>query len=136
LKVGSVSAGSFDLPTLNWSDHTLDTTGLQPGSYVVTSKLSDGSKHGVASCRASFTVKQPHPPVISCSADPATVLARGTSAINSKASSPAGCRLIYGYSASAGDISGNASSATLNTGSGQPGTITATCNVAVTVFRR
>jgi outer membrane protein OmpA-like peptidoglycan-associated protein len=58
------------------------------------------------------------------------VLARGTSAINSNASSPAGRRLIYGYSASAGDISGNASSATLNTGGARPGTITATCNVA------
>jgi len=108
----------------------IDTTGLQPGSYVVTSNLSDGSKHGVASCSASFVVKQPHPPVISCSADPATVLTGGTSTITSNASSPDGRRLIYSYSASAGDISGTGSSATLNTGSAQPGTITVTCNVA------
>lgn len=108
----------------------VDTTGLQSGSYVVTANLNDGSKHGFASCSASFTVKQPHPPVISCSADPATVLPGGTSTINSNASSPDGRRLIYSYSASAGDISGNGSSATLNTRDAQPGTITVTCNVA------
>jgi outer membrane protein OmpA-like peptidoglycan-associated protein len=108
----------------------IDTTGLQPGSYVVTSNLSDGSKRGIASCSASFTVKQPHPPVISCSADPATILTGGTSSITSNASSPDGRRLIYSYSASAGDISGNGSTASLNTGSAQPGTITVTCNVA------
>jgi len=108
----------------------IDTNGLQPGSYVVTSNLSDGSKHGFASCSASFTVKQPHPPVISCSADPATVLVGSTSTISSNASSPDGRRLIYSYTASAGDISGNGSSTTLNTSGAQPGTITVTCNVA------
>ena len=108
----------------------IDTAGLQPGSYVVTSNLSDGSKRGLASCSASFTVKQPRPPVISCSADPATVLTGGTSSISSNASSPDGRRLIYSYSASAGDVSGTGSTATLNTGSAQPGTITVTCNVA------
>ncbi|HWY06671.1 MAG TPA: outer membrane beta-barrel protein, partial [Candidatus Acidoferrales bacterium] len=108
----------------------IDTTGVQPGSYVVTSNLSDGSKHGFASCSASFTVKQPRPPVISCSADPATVLTGGTSTINSNANSPDGRRLIYSYSASAGEISGNGSRTTLNTSGAQPGSITVTCNVA------
>jgi outer membrane protein OmpA-like peptidoglycan-associated protein len=117
-------------PSGSDSSTQLDTTGLQPGSYVVTANLSDGSKHGFASCSASFTVKQPHPPVISCSADPATVLPGGTSTITSNASSPDGRRLIYSYSASVGDISGNGSSATLNTSGAQPGTITVTCNVA------
>ncbi len=107
----------------------IDTTGLQPGSYMVTSNLSDGSKRGLASCSASFTVKQPHPPVISCSADPATVLSGGTSTITSTASSPDGRRLIYSYSTSAGDISGNGPTATLNTRDAQPGAITVTCNV-------
>ena len=108
----------------------IDTTGLQPGSYIVTSNLTDGSKHGFASCSASFTVKQPHPPVISCSADPATVLIGGTSTISSNASSPDGRRLIYSYSASAGDVSGTGSTANLNTSGVQPGAVTVTCNVA------
>jgi outer membrane protein OmpA-like peptidoglycan-associated protein/opacity protein-like surface antigen len=108
----------------------IDTTGLQPGSYAVTANLNDGGKNGFASCSARFTVKEPHPPVISCSADPASVRTGGTSTISSRASSPDGRRLIYSYTASAGEISGNGDTATLNTGSARPGRITITCNVA------
>jgi len=75
-------------------------------------------------------VKEPHPPVISCSADPASVRTGGTSAINTRASSPDGRRLTYSYTASAGEISGNGDAATLNTRGAQPGHITVTCNVS------
>ena len=107
----------------------IDTTGLEPGSYVITANLTDGRKNGSASCSARFTVKVPRPPVISCSADPSRVQMGGSSTITSSASSPDGRRLIYSYSASAGDISGNGASATLNTRGAQPGRITVTCNV-------
>ena len=108
----------------------IDTTGLQPGSYEVTANLNDGSrKNGFASCSARFTVKEPHPPVISCSAAPASVRTGGSSTINSRASSPDGRRLTYSYTASAGEISSNGDTATLNTRSAQPGHITVTCNV-------
>ena len=109
----------------------IDTTGLQPGSYEVTANLNDGSrKNGFASCSARFTVKEPHPPVISCSAAPASVRMSGSSTINSRASSPDGRRLTYSYTASAGEISSNGDTATLNTRSAQPGHITVTCNVS------
>jgi len=107
----------------------IDTAGLQPGTYQVTANLTDGSKNGVASCSARFTVKEPRPPVISCSPDPASVAMGGASTINSNASSPDGRRLTYSYSASGGNISGNASTATLDSTGAQPGTITVTCNV-------
>jgi outer membrane protein OmpA-like peptidoglycan-associated protein len=107
----------------------IDTTGLDPRAYEVTANLSDGRKNGTASCSASFTVKVPHPPVISCTADPASVPMGGTSAITSNASSPDGRRLIYSYSATAGDVAGNGSTAALNTRGAQPGRITVTCNV-------
>lgn len=107
----------------------IDTTGLEPRSYEVTANLSDGRKSGSASCSARFTVKAPRPPVISCSADPATVQTGGSSTITSTASSPDGRRLIYSYSASAGEISGTGASTTLNTQGAQPGHITVTCNV-------
>ena len=107
----------------------IDTTGLQPGPYQVTASLSDGSKNGVASCSARFTVKEARPPVISCSSDPASVPMGGTSTISSNASSPDGRRLTYSYTTSAGNIAGNTSTATLDTGGAQPGTITVTCNV-------
>jgi outer membrane protein OmpA-like peptidoglycan-associated protein len=106
----------------------IDTTGLQPGSYAVTANLSDGRKNGSASCSARFTVKEPRPPVISCSADPASVRMGGNSTITSRASSADGRRLTYSYTASSGEISGNGDTATLNSRGAQPGGITVTCN--------
>jgi outer membrane protein OmpA-like peptidoglycan-associated protein len=108
----------------------VDTAGLQPGSYLVTANLNAGGKNGFASCSAKFTVKEPRPPVISCSANPERVRTGGTSTINSNASSPDGRRLTYSYTASAGEISGNGDTATLNTQGAQPSRITVTCNVA------
>jgi outer membrane protein OmpA-like peptidoglycan-associated protein/opacity protein-like surface antigen len=108
----------------------IDTTGLQPGSYVVTANLSDGRKNGTASCSARFTVKEPRPPVISCLADPASVQMGGNSTIKSNASSPDGRRVSYSYTTSAGEISGNGDTAALNTRGAQPGQITVTCNVS------
>ena len=114
--------------TGNGASAQVDTTESQPGEYVVTANLSDGRKNGSASCSARFTVKQPRPPVISCSADPASVRIGASSTIHSSASSPDGRRLIYNYSASSGDIAGSGDTATLNTQGAQPGRITVTCN--------
>jgi outer membrane protein OmpA-like peptidoglycan-associated protein len=108
----------------------IDTGGLQPGSYQVTASLSDGSPDGVASCSARFTVKEARPPVISCSSDPASVTMGGSSTITSAASSPDGRRLTYSYTTSAGSVTGNTSTATLDTRGAQPGAITVICNVA------
>ncbi|HLW89400.1 MAG TPA: OmpA family protein [Terriglobales bacterium] len=108
----------------------IDTAGLQAGSYPITASLSDGSQRGVASCSARFNVKAPRPPVISCSSDPASVPMGVTSTITSTASSPDGRRLTYSYTTSAGNITGNTSTATLDPAGAQPGTITVTCNVS------
>lgn len=108
----------------------IDTSALQPGSYQVTASLSDGSPSRVASCTARFTVKEARPPVISCSSDPANVAMGGSSTITSAASSPDGRRLTYSYASTAGNITGNTSTASLDTRGAQPGTITVTCNVA------
>ena len=108
----------------------VDTTGLQPGPYQMTANLSDGSKNGIATCSATFTVKQPRPPEISCSADPQTVTVGGTATIRSSASNPDNRKLTYSYRASAGDISGMDATATLNTAGTQPSPITVTCTVS------
>jgi outer membrane protein OmpA-like peptidoglycan-associated protein len=108
----------------------VDTTGLQPGSYKVTARLSDGSRNGVASCSAALTIRTPRSPMISCASDPATVQPGGTSIINSNASSPDDRRLTYSYTTSAGSIDGNASAAILDSRGAQPGTITVICNVS------
>jgi outer membrane protein OmpA-like peptidoglycan-associated protein len=101
----------------------IDTKGLQPGSYSVKANITDGKK-GIADCTASFTVKQPRPPTISCSANPSTVEVNGTSQVTCTGSSPDGRNLTYSYTASAGNISGTGNTATLNTAGAQPGPIT------------
>jgi outer membrane protein OmpA-like peptidoglycan-associated protein len=108
----------------------IDTTGLQPGSYGVIANLSDGSRNGVASCSAKFTVKEPHPPVISCASSPSSMPIGGTATITSNASSADGRRLSYSYATSAGNIKGDTSTATLDGRGVQPGTVTVTCNVS------
>ncbi|HYL93078.1 MAG TPA: OmpA family protein, partial [Alphaproteobacteria bacterium] len=112
------------------ASNQVDTTGLQPGSYVVMAKLTDGSKHGIASCNSSFNVKTPRPPEISCSSNPASVPMGGTSTITSNASSPDGRQLRYNYTASSGTVTGTTSTAALDSRGAQPGTITVTCNVS------
>ena len=108
----------------------IDTNGLLPGSYQITANLSDGSRAGEASCNTRFTVKQSNPPSISCSSSPAILQVGGTSNITSIATSPDGRSLTYSYTASAGSITGNTSSAVLSTSGAQPGTITVTCNIS------
>ena len=108
----------------------IDTSGLPAGSYQVTASLSNGSSSGIASCNARFTVREPRPPVISCSADPASVPMGGNSTITSTASSPDGRVLTYTYNTSGGNIGGNTSTALLQTTGAQPGPITVTCTVA------
>jgi outer membrane protein OmpA-like peptidoglycan-associated protein len=108
----------------------IDTTGLQPGSYQVTANLSDGSRRGVASSSAHFTVKRSNPPTVSCSSNPATVQPGETSTVSSSANSPDGRNLTYSYATSAGNITGNTSIASLDSRGAQPGTITVTCNVS------
>ncbi len=112
----------------NEASTRVNTTGLQPGPYTATANVSDEHRRS-ASCTSRFTVKQTPPPVISCAADPSSVAMGGTSTINSNATSPRGRKLTYSYSSSAGEISGTASSSTLNTAGVQPGQITVTCSV-------
>ena len=98
----------------------VDTSDLAPGVYQVSANLSDGNKGNVASCMASFTVKQTHRPIIACASDPGNVRAGGTATIRSNANSPDDRRLTYSYTASAGSISGGDAMVTLNTGGAAP----------------
>lgn len=107
----------------------IDTNGLQPGSYSVKATATESAKR-MADCTASFTVKQPRAPEVSCSASPSTVQPGGSSTITANGRSADNRNLTYSYTASSGRISGNGASATLNTAGAQPGPITINCNVA------
>jgi outer membrane protein OmpA-like peptidoglycan-associated protein len=107
----------------------IDTNGLQPGQYSVKATATESAKR-MADCTASFTVKQPRAPEVSCSASPSTVQPGQNSTITANGRSADNRNLTYSYQASAGRISGSGTTATLNTTGAQPGTINVTCNVA------
>ncbi len=116
----------------NGSTGNVDTTGLAPGSYTVTGTATDPKekKNNTASCNGSFTVKQPHPPVASCSASPDSVQAGQASTVTVNASSPDNFPLTYAWSTTAGRLSGTGASATLDTnGAAQGSAITTTATV-------
>jgi outer membrane protein OmpA-like peptidoglycan-associated protein len=106
------------------------TTNLNPGSYTVKGHVSEGNKPGeMADCSAPFTIQQFQPPTVSCSANPSTVAPGDSSTITANGTSPQNRPLTYSYSSTAGSVTGNTSTATLNTTGAAPGTITVTANV-------
>ncbi|RZU39996.1 OmpA family protein [Edaphobacter modestus] len=128
-------------PTYNWTSDggtvsgtettaNVTTTNLNPGSYTVKGHVSQGNKPGdMADCSAPFTVQQFQPPTVSCSANPSTVAPGDSSTITANGTSPQNRPLTYSYSSTAGSVTGNTSTATLNTTGAAPGTITVTANV-------
>ena len=108
----------------------IDTKSAQPGSYTAKGHVMEGNKPGqMADCTAAYTIKAFEPPTISCSANPSTVAPGDSSTITANGVSPQNRPLTYSYSATAGSITGNTSTATLSTTGAAPGTITVTCNV-------
>ena len=108
----------------------VDTKSLNPGSYTVKGHVMQGNKPGqFADCSVPVTITQVQPPTISCSANPSAVNPGQSSTVTSQGVSPQNRPLTYSYSATAGSISGNTATATLDTTGVAPGTVTVTCNV-------
>lgn len=109
----------------------IDTTGLQPGNYVLSGHMEQGRlPEQKADCNAHFAIKvAPVPPTIACSASPYSVHPGDSATITSTVTNPQNWALKYSYTASAGTIRGDGPTATLNTAGAPAGTITATCSV-------
>jgi opacity protein-like surface antigen len=108
----------------------ISTTGLAPGSYTVSSHVSQGDRlNQQAECTAGFNVQPFDPPTVACSASPSSVMPGESATITAQATSPQNRPLSYSYTASAGSISGTSSSASLSTSGAATGTITVACNV-------
>ena len=108
----------------------VNTANLNPGSYTVKGHVSEGNKPGqMADCSAPFTIQQFQPPTVTCSANPSTVAPGDSATITANGVSPQNRPLTYSYSSTAGSVTGNTSTATLNTTGAAPGTITVTANV-------
>jgi hypothetical protein len=117
--------------TPSGTEATIDTTGLAPGDYKVSGHVSQGIKaFEQAGCDAPFTVKAFDPPTISCAANPSTVMSGDTVAVTAVGMSPQNRKLSYSYVASAGQVTGQGSSATLTTAGLSPQQITVTCSLA------
>jgi outer membrane protein OmpA-like peptidoglycan-associated protein len=125
---------------------TVDTTNVTPGSYTLTANVTDPKvKHppfNAATCTASFTVKQPQPPSLACSASPSSVDPGQPVTITVQGSSPDGSRIEKrNFSASSGALKEGDTTvgsqpgqfttvATLDTSNAPPGALTV--NVGVT----
>jgi outer membrane protein OmpA-like peptidoglycan-associated protein len=112
---------------------TIDTTGHAPGSYQVSGTATDPKvkKNGVASCNASFTIKEPpkHPPTITCSANPTTVKSGDPSTVTCQGNSPDNRPLTYNCTSTGGRITGTGESVQLDTAGAPAGPITVNCTV-------
>ncbi|HWR13366.1 MAG TPA: outer membrane beta-barrel protein [Terriglobales bacterium] len=147
----SVSANVTNIPpkktlTYEWSSTggkvsgsgtgaQIDTAGLAPGTYTVTAKAIDPKpkkNQGPLSCTSTFTVNEPpkHPPTAQCSANPTTVRAGDTSTVNVTAGNPDNRPLTYNYTATAGRVTGNNATATLDTAGASAGPIQVTATVS------
>lgn len=111
---------------------TLDTKGVAPGTYNITGKVTDngkGKNQQSATCNVEFTIKEPPkvPPTISCAPGAQTVRAGDPVTITSTAASADKRPLTYQYTASAGRVSGNGATATLDTAGAPAGPVNITC---------
>jgi outer membrane protein OmpA-like peptidoglycan-associated protein len=114
----------------NGPDARWNPSGVNPGAYTVTAKVDDG-KGGTASCNADIRVEEKphHPPTVSCTANPTTVMPGERSTITSNATSPDNLPLTYDYSAPSGQVAGNGPQAQFDSTGAQPGTVTIKCEV-------
>jgi opacity protein-like surface antigen len=108
---------------------TVDTTGMTPGNYTANATITDPKekKNNSATCSANFTIKQPQPPVVSCSANPATIAIGEPATIAMSASDPQGWPMTYSWSSTNGAVSGTGTSVTVTATNADAGnTITVT----------
>lgn len=110
---------------------SIDTTGVNPGSYNVTATATDTKPHkneAPATCTASYTVKERprHPPTIACSAAPTTVRSGEPSTITCTGQSPDDRPLTYSFTSTGGRLTPSGARATLDTAGAAAGPITVT----------
>jgi len=122
--------------TGNGATAMVGTTALAAGSYTVKGTVKEGKpgKEGLkpgeeADCSATFTVKEYEPPTITCAANPTTIKPGETSNITCAAMSPQNRPLTYSYSASAGTVTGNGTTAVFSSTGAPTGAVEITGTV-------
>jgi hypothetical protein len=123
------TGNSGKLSSANTQSSTIDTAGLAPGSYTSNATVTDPKekKNNTATCSANFTIKQPQPPVVSCSANPTTIAIGEPATVTMTASDPQGWPLTYSWTNAGGMLSGSGTSVTVTATNADAGnTLTAT----------
>jgi outer membrane protein OmpA-like peptidoglycan-associated protein len=129
-KLTAVYTWSGDGVTGSGTTATVATGSQAAGTYTVKGEVKEGPKPGqTADCSASYTVKAYEPPTISCSASPSTINPGDSSTVTSVGVSPQNRPLTYGYSASAGTITGSGTTASFSSTGAPTGAVGITCNV-------
>jgi len=129
------TANGGKLSGANTQTATVDTTGMSPGSYSATSTITDPKmkKMNAATCTANFTIKQPQPPQVSCTASPSTIAIGEPATITMTATDPQGWPMTYSWSSTGGQLSGSGTSAALTATNADAGnTITVTGTATTT----
>jgi hypothetical protein len=121
----------------NGTTATVATGALAAGTYTVKCGVKEGKpgKEGLkpwetADASATFTVKAFEPPTISCSVSPSTIKPGDTATVTSVGMSPQNRPLTYNYSATAGTVTGNGTTATYSSAGAPTGEVGITCNVS------
>lgn len=110
----------------------IDTTGVNPASYVATAAVTDPKapkNYRTATCNASFTINEmpKQPPTLTCSAAPATVRSGNFSTITCQGNSTDNRPLTYACQTQAGRLSGTGPTFALDTAGAPAGVITVNC---------
>ena len=129
------TANGGKLSGANAATATIDTAGMAPGSYSANATVTDPKekKNNSATCSAGYTIKQPQPPVVSCSASPSTIAIGESASVTMTASDPQGWPMTYNWSTTGGTLSGSGTSGTVtatNADAGNTITITGTATDA------
>jgi len=117
----------------NQSSASVDTAAVKAGTYTVTAKVTDNGKRKhqqTASCEATFSVNELHPPTLSVSADPASLKSGDAATITARGSSQDNRPLSYTCSADGGQFTGKGPTYTLDTAGVPQGKITVNCTVS------
>src|SRR6266542_627661 len=116
------------------STGTVNTTGLQPGNYNVSSLVSDdhNSKRGlVATCQAAFTIKEPpkYPPQMHVRAEPQAVNSGDPVAVTAEGFSRDNRPLSFSCLANRGVLAGRGTRYSLDTTGLASGIVNIDCSV-------
>lgn len=111
---GGKIAGSGDTATF-------DATGVAPGKYKVTIKVTDNHKH-IVPCESEVTVNKKYlPPTVSCQVSSASIMVGESATVRATGNSPDGSPLTYSWAINGQAQAASGSTLTFGSEGRQPG---------------